>query len=87
MKQLEAKKFEDNHLKELERRRFQQAKQRLRDFVIAYNPLEEQDDLALREQEKLLNYFKHRYCTFVQLMKEALTARRVKGPSQKKAAK
>jgi hypothetical protein len=81
LKQLEAKKFEDNHLKELERRRFQQAKQRLRDFVIAYNPQEEQDDFSILEQERLLNYFKHRYSTFVQLMKEALTARRVKGPA------
>lgn len=81
MKKLEAKKFEDNHLKELERRRFQQAKQRLRDFVISYNPLEEVDDL---EQLRLLNYFKHRYSTFTQLMKEALTARRVKGATQKK---
>lgn len=33
-----------------------------------------------------MNYFKHRYTTFVQLMKEALTARRVKGPALKKAA-
>jgi hypothetical protein len=28
---------------------------------------------------RLLMYYKHRYLTFVQIMKEALTARRVKG--------
>jgi hypothetical protein len=29
---------------------------------------------------RLLNYYKHRFCTFIAVMKEAFTARRVKGP-------
>jgi hypothetical protein len=36
-KKLEEKKYQDNHLKELERKRFQEAKARLRDFVISYS--------------------------------------------------
>jgi len=32
---------------------------------------------------RLLNYYKHRFCTFIAVMKEALTARRVKGPNLK----
>jgi hypothetical protein len=36
LKKLQEKKYEDNHLKELERKRFQEAKQRLKDFVLSY---------------------------------------------------
>ena len=36
LKKLQEKKYEDNHLKELERKRFQEAKLRLKDFVLSY---------------------------------------------------
>lgn len=32
---------------------------------------------------RLLRYYKHRQCTFVSIMKEALTARRVRKPGAK----
>ncbi len=44
IRKLEEKKYEDNHLKELERRRFQEAKLRLKNFVINREPSKELDD-------------------------------------------
>lgn len=35
------------------------------------------------EQMRLLRYYKHRFCTFIQIMKESVTARRVKGPQKR----
>ena len=83
IRKLEEKKYEDNHLKELERKRFQEAKQRLKTFVINREPSKELDEACEIEQMRLLNYYKHRFCTFIAVMKEALTARRVKGPNLK----
>ncbi len=44
IRKLEEKKYEDNHLKELERKRFQEAKQRLKTFVINREPSKELDE-------------------------------------------
>jgi hypothetical protein len=41
LKKLADKKYEDNHLKELERKRFQEAKIRLKEFVLSYGTNEE----------------------------------------------
>ena len=41
LKKLAEKKYEDNHLKELERKRFQEAKIRLKEFVLSYGTNEE----------------------------------------------
>ena len=41
LKKLAEKKYEDNHLKELERKRFQEAKIRLKEFVLSYGTSEE----------------------------------------------
>jgi len=46
IKKLEEKKYQDNHLKELERKRFQQAKQRLKEFVISRDTSETLDEDA-----------------------------------------
>ncbi len=83
IRKLEEKKYEDNHLKELERRRFLEAKQRLKMFIISRDPNKELDSDQELEQTRLLNYYKHRFCTFIAVMKEGLTARRVKGPMMK----
>ena len=72
-------------MKELERKRFQEAKIRLKEFVLSYGQGGPSDEEQSLEQMRLLRYYKHRFCTFIQIMKEAVTARRVKGP-QKKAA-
>ena len=44
IRKLEEKKYEDNHLKELERRRFLEAKLRLKNFVINREPSKELDE-------------------------------------------
>lgn len=35
---------------------------------------------------RLLRYYKHRFCTFISIMKESLIARRVKGPAKKQTS-
>jgi len=89
IKKLEEKKYQDNHLKELERRRFQEAKARLKDFVVSMPLGQELDQEDQDEMGRLLRYYKHRYVTFCSILKEALTARRAKGPQMlpKKSAK
>jgi hypothetical protein len=52
----------------------------LKSFVINREPSKELDEGGQVEQMRLLNYYKHRFCTFIAVMKEALIARRVKGP-------
>jgi len=64
-------------LKELERKRFQEAKARLRDFVINFSDSSSDEEL-LAEQARILRYYKHRFITFVGIMKESLIAKRVK---------
>jgi hypothetical protein len=67
-------------LKELERKRFQEAKARLKDFVV-FMPLGQSlDDEEKEEMQRLLRYYKHRFITFCSILKESLTARRAKGP-------
>jgi hypothetical protein len=67
LRKLEEKKYEDNHLKELERRRFQEAKLRLKNFVINRDMGGETaaDEEQSLEQMRLLRYYKHRFCTFI----------------------
>jgi len=65
LRKLEEKKYEDNHLKELERRRFQEAKLRLKNFVINRDMGETADEEQNLEQMRLLRYYKHRFCTFI----------------------
>jgi hypothetical protein len=66
LRKLEEKKYEDNHLKELERRRFQEAKLRLKNFVINRDMGETvADEEQSLEQMRLLRYYKHRFCTFI----------------------
>lgn len=55
---------------------------RLRDFVINRDVLNDES----KEQTRLLRYYKHRYLTFVTILKEALNARRVKGPAKSQTA-
>jgi len=88
IKKLEEKKYQDNHLKELERRRFQEAKARLKEFVVSMPLGQELDQEDQDEMGRLLRYYKHRYVTFCSILKEALTARRAKGPQMpRKSAK
>ncbi len=85
IRKLEEKKYQDNHLKELERRRFQEAKTRLKNFVVTRDPgiiLEESEEV---EQMRLLRYYKHRFCTFYSIMKEAMIAKRVVAKPKKLA--
>ena len=84
LKKLEEKKYQDNHLKELERKRFQESKLRLKDFVVNMplgQTLSEEEQV---EMNRLLRYYKHRFITFCAILKEALTARRTKGPQMVK---
>ena len=71
IKKLEGSKFEDNQLKELEIKRFNYAKQRLRDFVV-YTDMTDID-----ERNKILEFFAHRYSSLMSLLKEAVRAKKL----------
>lgn len=66
-------------LKELERKRFLEAKQRLRNYMINHSTRQDSEEEEIRgeERQRLLNYFKHRFPTFAGIMKESMNARRV----------
>ncbi len=66
-----AKKFGDDQLAELSYLRFQDAKKRLRNFVV-------NTDMRGDEPEKrrLIAYFAHRPFTFINLMKDCFKARK-----------
>eukprot|EP00347_Sterkiella_histriomuscorum_P020315 403338280 len=94
LKKLEEKKYQDNSLKELERKRFQEAKIRLRNYVIYHSipsasliqnystiPDYDYEEERQLERVRLLNYFKHRYFTFIQIMKDSIRARKVQSKS------
>jgi hypothetical protein len=68
------KKFGDDMLAELSYVQFQEAKKRLRHFVINTDM---QSDKV--EKEKLLNFFKHRQYTLVMILKECYKARKANG--------
>lgn len=65
------KKFGDDMLAELSYVQFQEAKKRLRHFVINTDMLSDQVEKA-----KLLNYFKHRQHTLQMILKECFKARK-----------
>ena len=71
IKKLEGSKFEDNQLKELEQKRFNYAKQRLRDFIV-YTDMTDVD-----ERNKILEFFAHRYSSLMSLLKEAIRAKKL----------
>ena len=71
LKQLEQKKFGDDLLAELSHARFQEAKKRLRNFVINTDMKSNPDEKA-----RLMSYFAHRSHTFTNLMRECFKARR-----------
>ena len=71
MQDLTEKKFEDNILKELEYKRFHEAKRRLRHFLI-------QTDMEdVEERQRLLSYFSHRFVTFTAILKEVIRSKRL----------
>ena len=59
LEKLQEKKFEDNLLKEIEFKRFHQAKQRLRNFLL-YSDMSD-----MGERQRLLSYFSHRYVSLI----------------------
>ena len=71
IKKLEGNKFEDNQLKELELKRFNHAKQRLKDFIVYSDMSDEQ------ERNKILQFFAKRYASFMSLLKEAVRAKKL----------
>jgi hypothetical protein len=71
LRKLELKKFGDDQLAELSHARFQEAKKRLRNYVINTDM---KSDPA--EKKRLVTYFQHRSHTLINLMKECFKARR-----------
>lgn len=71
LNKISEKKFEDNILRELSHKRFQYAKQRLKDFLI------KSDMCDIEEKDRLFSYFCHRFASYVQIVKESARARRV----------
>ena len=67
---IDTKAFIIEKMKELERERFKQAKLRLRNYVLSGSQNE-------NEQHRILSYFKHRYSTFISIMKEVNRAKKV----------
>jgi hypothetical protein len=72
LKKLEMRKFGDDVLAEHCHAKFQEAKKRLRHFVIATDMHDE------REKSRLLAFFQHRPHTYTSLLKECFKARRAK---------
>ena len=80
LRQLEKKKFGDDMLAELAHMRFQEAKKRLRNFVINTDMMSDLD-----EKRRLISFFQHRPYTLITILKEAFKARKTSGAkSQKK---
>lgn len=78
-RKLELKRFGDDQLAELSHARFQEAKKRLRNFVI--NTDMKSDP---KERKRLQAFFKHRPNTLLSIMKDCFKAR--KGNAGKKMA-
>lgn len=71
MQNLTEKRFEDNILKEVEFKRFHEAKKRLRNFLVV------SDMSDTEEKDRLLAYFSHRYVTLIAIIKEAVRSKRL----------
>ena len=71
LQDLSEKRFEDNILKEVEFKRFHEAKRRLREFLIHTNMSD------IEERQRLLSYFSHRYVTLIAILKEATRSKRL----------
>ena len=71
MEKLGDQKFETNALKELETKRFKEAKTRLRNFLV------NTDMGPSDERERLFKYFGHRYSSLVQNLKDSFRARKL----------
>ena len=71
LQDLSEKRFEDNILKEVEFKRFHEAKRRLRNFLIHTNMSD------VEERHRLLSYFSHRYVTLIAVIKEATRSKRL----------
>lgn len=68
---LAANRNEDNMLKDLETKRFQLARKRLKDFVSFSDMTDE------AERKRLLAYFSHRYFSLINMLKDAVRARKL----------
>ena len=77
LQDLSEKRFEDNILKEVEFKRFHEAKRRLRNFLIHTNMSD------IEERQRLLSYFSHRYVTLIAILKEATRSKRLMKGSKK----
>ena len=64
-------KYEDNSLKELEFKRFNEAKKRLKDFIVFTDMSDDE------ERGRLLAYFSHRYASLISFLKEAIRTKRL----------
>ena len=64
-------KYQDNSVKELEVRRFTEAKLRLKDFIVLTNMSDDE------ERSRLLAYFSHRYASLITILKEAVRTKRL----------
>ena len=71
LQDLAEKRFEDNILKEVEFKRFHEAKRRLRNFLI------HTDMSDVEEKNRLLSYFSHRYVTLIAIVKESVRSKRL----------
>jgi hypothetical protein len=71
------KKFGDDQLAEMSYARFQEAKKRLRHFVINTDMVSNP-----KEKKRLLAFFKHRPHTLTTLLKECFKARKVANPAK-----
>jgi hypothetical protein len=73
------KKFGDDQLAEMSYARFQEAKKRLRHFVI--NTDMKSDP---KEKKRLLAFFQHRSHTLITILKDCYKTRKVNNPSKLK---
>lgn len=74
------KKFGDDQLAEMSYARFQEAKKRLRHFVI--NTDMKSDP---KEKKRLLAFFQHRSHTLITILKDCYKARKVNNPGKLKS--
>ena len=65
------KKFGDDQLAELSYARFQEAKKRLRNYVINTDMKSD-----FKEKKRLMAYFQHRSHTFINIIKDCFKARK-----------
>jgi hypothetical protein len=77
LRKLELKKFGDDQLSELAYLQLQEAKKRLRHFVI--NTDMRSDPV---EKRRLLGYFRHRSHTYISILKECFKARKANKPKE-----